>query len=342
MSTKIRPTTSQLAVTSRPSGLLARVAAAAARVAGFALLTGVLWLAALAIAARVRCGRYTLLQVITRNYLAPGGRFFSLSRFREAARHPPVDVVVFGSSHAYRGFDPRIFAAAGHSLMNLGSTNQTPLNSRWLAEIYLPLLRPKLVIFEVYHQTLAGDGLESCRDLAVNTPASWPMTRMALASYDFGAIGFAASKALGLTADEAGAEQAPVDGERYVAGGYAETGAHRDRLRDGGENLVFELRSEQLRNLVDATRVARAGGARVIWVMHPLPEDHRRRLENRAASDAAVARAAADAGVPYWNFDERMTLDPLADFSDFHHLSAAGVAKFDRALLAELDARDLW
>src|SRR5438067_355769 len=125
-------------ITTRTPPRSSRLASAAARVAAFAMLTGAMWTLALWGSAHVGYGRYTLLQVLTRNYLAPGGRFFSLARFRDAARHEPVEVVVFGSSHAYRGFDPRVFAAAGHTLVNLGSTNQTPLNSRFLAELYLP------------------------------------------------------------------------------------------------------------------------------------------------------------------------------------------------------------
>src|SRR5580700_4956105 len=163
--------------------LRSSVPAKAARVAGFLVLTAALFVAALAASSRLRFGAYTLLQTMTGNELTPGGRYQSLRRFREAEERGPVDIVFFGSSHAYRGFDPRIFAAAGYAAQNLGSTNQTPLNTLYLAERYLPALRPRLVVLEVYYQTLSSDGLEACRDLAVNTPASWPMTKMAVATW---------------------------------------------------------------------------------------------------------------------------------------------------------------
>ena len=38
-----------------------------------------------------------------------------------------IDVLVLGSSHAYRGFDPRIFKKAGIKLFNFGSSGQTLL-----------------------------------------------------------------------------------------------------------------------------------------------------------------------------------------------------------------------
>jgi hypothetical protein len=47
-----------------------------------------------------------------------------------------------------------------------------------------------------------------------------------------------------------------------------------------------------------------------------------------------VLAGAREAGVPYWDFDESLELDPLADYLDFHHLNASGVKKFDEAFLA--------
>jgi hypothetical protein len=94
----------------------------------------------------------------------------------------------------------------------------------------------------------------------------------------------------------------------------------------------------QLDDLERVSALARSLGARTVWVTHPLPEDHRSRLAGRAAIRAQIARAALECGVPYWDFDERMTLDPRLDFLDFHHLDASGVEKFDRALLEQLQS----
>ncbi len=192
-------------------------------------------------------------------------------------------------------------------------------------------------MIEVYYQTLTEDGLEACRDLAVNTPASWPMTKMAAATGNLGAVSFAVAKALGFAGSEAGATQAEIEGETYVPGGYVEAKGHRAELLPG-EPFALEPSAEQLRYLERATALARSLGARVVWVTHPLPEDHRRRIAGRAELRARIAAAAAASGVAYRDFDERMTLDPIADFIDFHHLSAAGVEKFDRALIAALQA----
>jgi len=294
---------------------------------------------AMGVASRVHYRGWTLLAYLTDHLVRPGGAYQSLRRFREASSmassREGADVVVFGSSHAYRGFDPRLFAAAGYRLMNLGSTNQTPLNSRFLAERYLPRLKPRLVLFEIYYATLAGDGLESSRDLVVNTPWSWEMQRMAFATRNLGAMEYTAAKGLGMVGDLTGVAQRPIAGERYVPGGYCEAGGPRETLSPR-KPFTVELLPRQLVYLAEATKVAQSMGARVVWVTHPLPRDHRQALTNYEQLHGRIATTAVEAGVPYWNFDGQLGLDPLAHFTDFHHLDAEGVRLFDEALIARL------
>ena len=82
----------------------------------------------------------------------------SLVRFRELQTVSDVDIIFIGSSHCYRGFDPRIFERLGLKTFNMGSTSQTPLNSYYLIRDKLDQLKPKLVIIELYPVILAGDG----------------------------------------------------------------------------------------------------------------------------------------------------------------------------------------
>ena len=76
-----------------------------------------------------------------------------------------VDVLFLGSSHAYRGFDPRIFRKRGYSSFNLGSSAQTPSQTKVWLKRYLKHLNPKIVIYEVYPGTFSSDGIEASLDL---------------------------------------------------------------------------------------------------------------------------------------------------------------------------------
>ena len=305
----------------------------------FATVTVVVFLASLALSSRLTYRGWPLLAYLTDHLVEPGGAYQSLRRFREAEQIAeqghPVDVVVFGSSHAYRGFDPRRFAEAGLRLVNLGSTNQTPLNSRYLVERYVPKLKPTLVLFEIYYATLASDGFEACRDLVINTPWTWEMQRMAFATRHLGAIEFTLAKGLGLVADESAVEQQPIVGERYVPGGYCEAGGPRSELSTR-EPFTATVLPRQLEYLVEATRLARDHGAEVMWVTHPLPEDHRRALTNYHDVHGRIGEAAKREGVAYHDFDGELDLDPLRHFADFHHLDAEGVRIFNAALIAKL------
>lgn len=306
---------------------------------GFAAIFVALYLGTLRIAASTRWGDHSALQLITHVYQSPGGKYHSLRRFREARAKGPVDVVFLGSSHAYRGFDPRLFAAEGLTSMNLGSTAQAPGDSEYVARQYLPALAPRIVVVEVYYGTLASDGLESARDLLVNTPASLSMNELAWSTWDLGAIGFSTAKTLGFAGDESQATQAETPLETYVEGGYVESTSHRAATSDGPP-LEVDIRDDQLLHLEHLTAFVRSTGAAVVWVSHPLPADHLARIPHRAPIRARIERAADAVGVSYWDYGDELGLDPLADFYDFHHLNASGVERFDRALLDRLrDAR---
>jgi hypothetical protein len=49
------------------------------------------------------------------------------TRNKELNSLDSIDILVIGSSHVYRGFDPRFFSKKGIRLFNLGSSAQTPL-----------------------------------------------------------------------------------------------------------------------------------------------------------------------------------------------------------------------
>lgn len=63
-----------------------------------------------------------------RNNIAAYGHFFSRSRDAEKIKNP--DILILGSSHAYRGFDTRVFSNAGIHAFNFGSSSQTPINTQ--------------------------------------------------------------------------------------------------------------------------------------------------------------------------------------------------------------------
>lgn len=154
-----------------------------------------------------------------------GGDDFLYSKSREIASIQQVDVLFLGSSHAYRTFDPRIFAERGISVFNLGSSNQTPLQSEVLLRQYLDSCNPRLVVIEVHPDIIDYDGIESALSLLSNVPPSWHMLPMALRSRNLRVLCTAPYAMLHnlFPPSFRSFDEPPVRGvNHYVSGGYVE------------------------------------------------------------------------------------------------------------------------
>ncbi len=101
------------------------------------------------------------------------------SRVKDIRNYHNIDILFLGSSHCYRTFDTRFYAAGGYSCFNLGSSNQTPIQTYVLLHRYLDSLNPGLVVFEVHPDIMRNDGVESAVNLLCNTPLTCQATRMA-------------------------------------------------------------------------------------------------------------------------------------------------------------------
>lgn len=68
-----------------------------------------------------------------KNFVFPIGNYgHSMLRLNEVKTHSRVDILILGSSHAYRGFDPRIFKKHQFDIFNLGLSSETPIQSYFL------------------------------------------------------------------------------------------------------------------------------------------------------------------------------------------------------------------
>jgi hypothetical protein len=278
-----------------------------------------------------------LLQLVIGNDNRPGGIGHTLERLREVERTGAVDILFIGSSHAYRGFDPRLFASVGLSSFNLGSKAQSPLNTYYLLRRYWPRLQPKVVIMEVYPMALAVDGLESFYDLTVNTTVSEDMLQMALAVRNVHALNaLVAAYVGGFWRPVGSLKQADVPGQTYIAGGYVESPGQADAAKPPGGRVQVELSDVQLEYLRRVIGFVGARGSRMVLVVHPLPKRTLSTLRNYRGASERVLALAGQMGVPFWDFSQDLDLDDVRDFKDLDHLNASGVRKFDGALIERM------
>lgn len=283
----------------------------------------------------------TVLQKLTGNAVPAGGWGQSLLRFRELEHIHGVDILFVGSSHVYRGFDPRLFHAKGYSSFNMGSTAQMPVNTYFLLKHYLPRIKPKIILFELYPVIFSGDGYESTLDLLANLPLSWELWEMAWATGNPHAV----TNCLGKFVRDhqyplAKINQAKMENEAYVPGGYVETSKVRKGKPEEKKREIKVLES-QLRYFAKSLELAKNFNIPVVGVIQPLPGDYLRSISNYKAIVSDLRRIASQYKVVILDLNDTMSLDPMLDYQDKDHLNKSGVLKFNKVLLDKLSALKL-
>ncbi len=180
-----------------------------------------------------------------------GNRGFLNSRVKDIRNYHNVDVLFLGSSHSYRTFDTRFYRAQGLSCFNLGSSNQTPIQTYVLLKTYLDSLNPKFVVFEVHPDIMKNDGVECAVDLLINTPVTWEATKMAWHTGNMKVINtwlYSLYNQKIRHRLEHFVEDSVMDDAEYVAGGYVEINTKEFvRKRYSAHNLT--IRPEQMEAL---------------------------------------------------------------------------------------------
>lgn len=271
-----------------------------------------------------------------------GGHGHMYSRLKELRDHGPVDVLVVGASHAYRGFDPRLFEQAGYTAFNLGSSAQTMLQTEALLERYSARLRPGLVIIESYPNSLQVDGVESSLDLIANGGVDGPILRMAMHGGNVRTYNAIINSVVRdwLGAD-AGYEEAPRKRDiedpwngrdSYVGQGYVEHDLERFTPHGTMPPTDTEPEEEQFASFLRIMHRMHEQGTKVVLVEAPVT---RWLFDSFVGHEKYVQRMAAYA--PYYDMNGAVALNDTVHFLTKGHLNQMGVELFDRALIERLE-----
>ncbi len=263
------------------------------------------------------------------------------SRLLDARQAPAVDVLIAGSSHAYRGFDPRLFKANGQTAFNLGSSSQTPRQTEVLFDRYFEHLSPRLLILEVYPGSYALDGVESTLDLIANDGLDAPLTRMLmeLPNAKVWNTYIYASMARGFSTEPPSAsEPAERDGDRYISGsGYVERNGYYYR-HDRPKSKSWTLNERNFEALDRVIARARKKGVAVWLVQAPYTEAMRRSYFDLGGFDRSAFDREMSKRAPYTDFNGLVALDDSLHFYDSDHLNQAGVERFNLRLFEVMDS----
>jgi hypothetical protein len=271
---------------------------------------------------------------VLRNLNVPlGGNGHNYTRLQEADRPGDPEILILGSSSAYRGFDPRVFAARGYRSFNLGSSSQTPIQSEVLLHRYLKTHTPRTVLMEVAPLGLDLSILEGTLDLVTNAPVDVPTFELVVDAGNIRAWN-AGIHALGkqlLWGPVRTTEMADNGLDRYIPGGYVERRmSHYSPVR--GKDEPIDMAPEQLEALERIKATLDGRGIQLILVEAPVTKVH---SSTYIGHDRYVACMRTIA--PFINMNGVLPLDDSLHFYDPFHLNQTGVEMFDRALLDTLD-----
>lgn len=264
------------------------------------------------------------------------GYGFTLNRLQEADTTKNIDILILGSSHAYRGFDTRLFKEEGFGAFNLGSSNQTHVQTQQLLNQYLNKLNPSLVIYEVYPGTLQNDGVESSLDLVANGPIDLNTLRMVfkvnhLKTYNsliFGLI----KRFLQNRKDLQESWQTKVD--KYIEGGYVEKETSFNNTINHSPSS-FSIKSHQKRAFKQNVELLKQNSTKYLLVMAPINKSRYQNITNKIELNYFFNNHG-----DYINFNKmNLPLNDTVHFYDTHHLNQRGVEIFNKKLIEILKTK---
>jgi hypothetical protein len=262
----------------------------------------------------------------------PGGYGYTQTRLEEVKKVGKVQYLFLGSSHAYRGFDNRLFDAAGINSFNLGSSAQTPVHTELLLNRYLSVLQPDTVVYEVYPGTFSADGVESTLDLLSNDQIDWPILQLSFAQRNVKVYNTAlyvwTKQLLGLNGRVK--EPPAKDDDTYVKGGYVERKLSFHPITSY-PRLTWNLNKDQLAAFERIIQKLKSNGTTVILVQAPVSPSFAQSFTNKKEFDSLMTTFGN-----YLNFNGKLPLKDSLHFYDAHHLNQPGVEIFNKALIQEL------
>jgi hypothetical protein len=251
------------------------------------------------------------------------------SRLKEVKDVKDVDILFLGSSHAYRGFDPRIFKANGYTSFNLGSSAQTPIQTEVLLRRYLIQINPKLIIYEVSPGPFSSDGVESALDIISNDRNDVFSLQMAL---ELNHIKVYNTLLYGSISDIFNLNSSFIEPRKkrddtYISGGFVEKEI-QFFAPEHNNNRELYINESQLIAFKKALKLIAEQKIELILVYAPITSSLYNSYTNNEYFDRIMMKSSE-----YYNFNEILHLDDSLHFYNSQHLNQNGVEIFNSKLI---------
>lgn len=251
-------------------------------------------------------------------------------RIGEIPDHKNPDLLFLGSSHSYRSFDPRIFTHHGYTSLNLGSSAQTPVQTSMLLEKYLDVIKPGLIIYEVFPFTFSLDGLESCLEMLSSDKIDFNTVKMVFTMNQvkaYNTLIFAYYRQV-FNRNKNLKKMYTSGDDTYIPGGFVERKLQyfHGKGSPAKENLVFK--DQQTRAFISSLNLIKKRNIPFILIETPITTY---KYQSWLNTDS-INRFFSGLG-PFRNFNGIPGICDSLDFYDADHLNMNGVAVFCDTLI---------
>jgi hypothetical protein len=256
----------------------------------------------------------------------------SHTRFQDVHNYKDVDILFLGSSHAYRGFDGRIFKKYGFESFNLGTPAQTLIQTELLLKKYFKDLNPELVVLELNPGGMSSDGVESTLDIIPHVELDLDFAKVVfkqkhITAYNSFLYGVYCQV---FKSKKPSSVKFRNGKDLYVEGGFVE----RDLSFNKKGNLPHKLnglkiQDNQLSAFERIISSFKSNNVSVILVQAPVTSKYYSCYEKNENFDSIIQSYQ----YPYYNFNTILNLDDSLDFYDSHHLNQNGVEIFNEAFI---------
>ncbi len=291
----------------------------------------VIYLLVFTVLVKVRHNGIPLIYHVSETLQWKGGATWQ--KFQEFDTAERCDVVVVGSSHAYRGYDPALFAQRGYRMFNLGTSAQAPSNSLDIIREYVHEENTGLLILDVFETPMRNDGLEGVADLTQNVSSHGVALRQALTLRDPRGMNMLVLRWLMRQEEPLYLDPA------YEGSGYSRrtdsVPAPINYINPG----TFDPDPVQVKALCSIIELCQERGIPLVLTNHPMPHqaDH---VAHERFKTLMMEWTGPD-GPPFLNFAQGHDLHDMHHFYDHNHLNQAGVERYNPRLLDSLEARGL-
>lgn len=264
-----------------------------------------------------------------------GGPGHTFSRLKEIKKIKDIDILFLGSSHAYRGFDTRIFKAKGISSFNLGSSAQTPIETKLLLRRYLNQINPKMIVYEVDPLEFSSDGVESSLDIIANDINDNYSLKMAFELNNIKVYNTLIFSFINQFFDlNTSFLEKKVKGEdTYMSGGYVEKKI-RFYKTDYFKEQKWDFNEKQFNSFNEIIHIMKEKQIEFVLVNAPMTAALYNSYKNNNVFDYYMRKYPN-----YYNFNQILQLNDSLHFYDSNHLNQNGVRLFNQKLIEILKHR---